>query len=270
MSISNSLPLNFSCSFDELIGKSIEKEAFLRRDLADLLPRGITLIRINSFADLRTTFIGIPTNISERSGNSISFSTRDAKSMELMVAVNEVNGIAKNTFGKTSSEYKSFDIKGLTHFNADEMYIYSNNVFVKATFYFTRMEPKGLTNAMLTNITTLRAQLIILIAAPPVLVADSEAMTVLRRNTANMLFDEMRSMCDTAIVYYDKRNPTKKADYFIYDIASTTIIRKGILNPGKQKSPKSTGITGDTPIKIKVKSGGEVQVFYSMVKGTYL
>jgi len=260
--------LHFSCTYNELVAKSIEKEAFLSRDHSDLAARGVTPVRIAALATFRDTFIAIPTGHTEKQTASAAFYTRDVKRLELMVQVDEVLGIAQNTFGKSSPQYKGFNIKGLSHFNADDLYKYSLNVVDKATENLTAMQPKGLTPAMLTNITTLRDELIILIAAPLVLVSDSVQITSTRTLAANLLFDEMHNMCQTGVVYYKSRNKVKMVDYHLSDITTTEVTRKGTVKTLSFKTPKTKDIVATTVFKIKVKTGVSLVIYFSMIKGT--
>jgi hypothetical protein len=131
----------------------------------------------------------------------------------------------------------------------------------------TAMAFKGLDAGMLTNITTLSEELLVLIAATPILESGAKIITGNRHTSANVLFDDMRDMCETAKIYYFNRNKTKYNDYVVYDIAPKAIDRSGNVAVNGCKSPKTADITGATVFRLRVTEGESLEFFFSMRKG---
>ena len=266
MSVLEISPTRFNCSYKELVATSIKKEAFLRRDVADLKLRGITIVRLDAYAVLRTDFLAIPASVKEIQLTAIGYNERNAKNSELVISIREVLGIAESTFTKKSAEYKSFNVKGLAKQSPDEMYQYAGNVFSKATENIVKMTANGMTPAMLTDIKTFREELFVLIGATPILESSSAAITVKRRIAANALYDETKSMCEIAIVYYQDRDKLKKSNYIIYDTKPSTVDRKGNVQADGFSTPKQVVYAPKTKIRIKIKTGTSVEVYFSMKK----
>ena len=260
------VPARFNCSHTYLVTSSLEKEALLRRDLPDLIGRGITTIRLDAYKILRDDFNAIPASVIEIYETSIAFQERNAKNRELIISLRRILGIAEVTFKKKSAEYKSFNIKGLSHFSAEETYKHSENVFSKATTFKVKMTVNGLTPMMLTDLTTERDELGVCIQATPVLEGNSMGVTVKRRNAANALFDETSSMCKIAVFNYQDTDKVKKREYAIYDTKPSTVDRRGKAKANSFSTPKGINYLPTTKIRIKIKTGTSVEVYFSLKK----
>ena len=264
MSADTTVKLIFSLSFADLVTTAINKSAYFTRDLTDLTPRGITEARITALDAKRTAFVNAPSIISERETTVTGFADRDTQATVLRVAIREIRGIAQNTFGSKSPKYKGFDIMGLSTLSPMDLYIQSGNVVVKGNASIALMGPKGLTVAMLANVTTQANSLLALISATPILTTNSEQATANRHTLANDLFTELTDMCQTAHTYYESRDELKAANYIIYDVASKVVDRDGIVPGKKQTTRKTADVDADTIIRIKVKTGTSLQCYYGM------
>ncbi len=259
-------PAHFHCSHTYLVSSSLEKEALLRRDLPDLLSRGITAKRLDDYVILRNNFIAIPASVSEIYEKSIAYKTRNSKCAELKISVRKVLGIADVTYKKKSSEYKSFNIKRLSQMTAEEMFKFSENVIEKATSFKIAMTSNGMTPKMLTDITSQRNELGVCIQATPVLEGNSLGVTVQRRIAGNALYDETSSMCKIAVVCYQDTDKVKKGEYSVYDTKPKTVDRKGKVKANSFSTPKPTEYLSTTKIRIKVKTGTSIEAYFSLTK----
>ena len=267
MSTSKSVPPAFTMSYDDLISTSIEKEAYLTRDVGDLASRGITLPVIAALTAKRVAFAAMPDNAAGIENNTLGYEARDKQVAILFTAVNLVGGIALDTFGEKSAQYKGFQVKGLGKFDCEKLYTVAANVVVKGGRYSVAMGFKGLETAMLTNITTQAAILLPLISAMPALVGDGETATVLRREAANDFFLTMKGLCGTGKAFYKAAgNSTKEKEYAIYDKARTVVDREGTVKAKKMTVRKTAGIVATTRMRIKVKTGTDVMVYFGMLK----
>ncbi len=267
MSKRSTIPLHFSCSYDTLKSVAIKKIAFFRRDQADLEDRGITIDKIDALEALRVAFNDIPSNGTEVHDTSVGFDDRDIKANQISIAIRDVIGIAKNTFGVKSPIYKSFGIKLLSTLTPNELYNVCGNVVERGSKNMVKMGLKGLKVAMLTNITNLSVELLALISATPILESSANLVTGERREAGNALFDEMRDMCETAKNFYYERNRTKYNDYVVDDAVAKVVNRRGNLIASSYKGPRTNGIKDITRFRIRTTMGKSLQYYFSLLKG---
>ena len=267
MSATKLVPLDFSMSYEKLTSTCVEKVAFLTRDKAVLAERGITPTMITNLDADRVTFAAIPTNATEVATSTKGFSDRDVQTAKLRVAVRIVINIAKTTFATDSPEYKSFNIKGMARFDANKLSNACPNIITQGTKYMSAMADKGLTVAMVTNITTQAALLAPLMSATPTLVGNAAATTEIRRNAANALYNPMMDMCATAHAYFLAEGDSLTAeDYVVYDTTNKVVDRDGTVKYAHQTSRKTDGVEATTKLRLKVSEGTALQFYYGMTK----
>lgn len=265
MSYSNDL--NFTMSYDELVNLSYEKQAYLTRDVADLTSRGITVDRIAGIATLRTAFFNIPTDGVMVGLINVAITNRDAAVAPLIVIMQEIFGIARNTFGQNSGEYKTFGSTELNRLDPSGLVRLCSNIALRAKNYLSQMTPHGLSATMITDLET-KAN-----AVQPLIVAVDEAegnrplTTVQRHNAANALFDEINAMCGSAQVYYADRNPTKAANYIVYDTAGTVQQRNGDVAKNSTVTRELKGISTTSEFSLKVNEGASLVFYFSKTEG---
>jgi hypothetical protein len=258
---------NFTMSYDELVNLSYEKQAYLTRDVADLTSRGITVARIAGIATLRTAFFNIPTDGVMVGLINVAITNRDAAVAPLIAIMQEIFGIARNTFGEKSGEYKTFGSTELNRLDPSALVRLCSNIVLRANNYLSQMAPHGLDAAMVTDLET-KAN-----AVQPLIVAVDEAegnrplATVQRHKAANALFDELKSMCNTAQVYYADRNPTKAANYIIYDTAGTVQQRNGDVATNSTVTRELKGIAANSTFSLKVNEGASLVFYFSKTEG---
>ena len=263
----NDRELNFSFSYNELINLSFEKEALLTRDLADLTARGITAARLTAFGTLRSNFVAVPADETLVANISIAKNQRDALADPLRIIIREVQGIAANTFGSGSAEHKSFIPQALSDLDAGALYLLSSTIVAQGTTYLAQMTPKGLTAAMLTSITTQANNLKPKITAFELAQGAQLLGTQNRHTAANALYDEMAAMCETAIIYYQDRNPLKAEEYIIYQTTGTQQQRNGIVAATSTVYRSFDGLTADSAFKLKVIDGNDLVFYFSQTEG---
>ncbi len=263
------LRLLFNMSYEKLIDLCVEKLAFLRRDQSDLASRGITTAKIDAFDAERTAFTAIPSNTTGLETNTLGYEARDKQAAILLTDIQAVQTVVGDTFKTSSAQYKGFQFKGLGKFDASQLYNVSENVVVKANKYILDLGPKGLTPAMLTNITTQATLLLPLIAAMPILVGDAETSTVERRSASNALFTTAKGLCSTGKAFYTTaKNKVKAKNYVIYDTVSKVIDRTGIVKAMLSLVRKTAGMTATTKVRMKVKSGTSLQFYFGITKNS--
>ncbi len=263
----NDRSLDFAMSYSELVNQSFEKETYLLRDQADLATRGITAARITAFAGLRNTFINIATDTTMVGYINVAITNRDAAAAPLRTALREILGIAANTFGNKSGEYKTFNSGNIAGMDAADLCTLSVTVAEQAETYLTQMAPKGLTAAMIAELATLKTAVEPTIRAVTKANGDRQLVTSQRHNAANALFNEMKSMCSAAQVYYNDRNAEKADDYIIYDLPTNIQQRNGSINAGQVISRDLSGITAASTINLQVRLVSALQFYFSKTEG---
>ena len=267
MSRNKGIPAHYTCSMDQVIEKSIAVEAFLRRDLTDLASRGVTLAKIDAMKAERETFMAIPSNKTEIETSTKATSDRDKKAAEGVLAIRKVINCAKDAFGIKSATYKAFNIKNLSSLSAAKLYLRCGNIVDRANANLVIMEANGLTPAMLTDITTIEAALLPLIAAAPVKKTDATIVTAERQTGANNVFDTKKKFCELGKSCYMDVNKEKYDNYITYDTPAKVKNRKGEVGMRAHKVPRTNGITVDTIFKVRTTLGTSVIMYFSLRKG---
>ena len=263
----NERDTHFGMSYPELVNLSYEKETLLRRDQSILNSRGITIVRIDAFKALRNTFMNVPTDLTMKALITVAIEGKDEVANETVMAIREILGIAKNKYGENSGAYKAFNSTDLTRLNAGELCILSLTIVKQANDHLTDLQPFGLTAAMITNLGTLKTSLEGKINDVNTAESNQVSTTELRHSAANNLFDEMRSMCDTARVYFADRDPLKAEEYVIYDTAGSEQQRNGVVAVGEVVYRSFEGLETNTIFKLQVKDGNDLVFYFSQTEG---
>lgn len=259
----NDNKLNFSFSYNELVSLCFEKDAFLNRDLADLTARGVTAVRLAAFGSQRDSFVAIPSDETMLAKITIAKDARDAAAQPLRIAIREVQGMAANTFGSGSAQHKTFVPQTLSDLDAEGLYMLAPTIVSQGTAFMAQMSVKGLTAAMLTNITTLANNLKPKIKELNDAQGNQLLTTQSRHSAANDLYKEMGSLCETAIVYYQDRNPLKASEYVIYDEGGNSQQRNGSVLPEATISRVFSDVTVDSSFKLKAFEGNDLIAYFS-------
>lgn len=265
--MSNNNDLHFNMSYGELVNLSYEKQAYLTRDVADLGSRGITIARIAGIDTLRDAFFNIPTDDVMVGLINVAVTNRDAAVVPFRKNIQEILGIARNTFGEKSGEYKTFSASDLGRLDPSGLVRLSSTIALRANNYLAQMAPHGLTASMITELETQADNLPPLIKAVDNAEGDRPLTTVQRHNAANALYDDINDMCSSAQVYYADRNPTKAANYIIYDIAGTIQQRNGDVAKSSTVSRELKGINASSKFSLRVNEGQSLKFYFSKTEG---
>lgn len=268
MKASKVVPLTFSYSHEELIESSIQKEGFLRRDQVELQSRGITVKKIDDLVAQRVALMAMPPYPVENRDHTLAIRACEAKRSTLAEKIIEIQDIAANTFTKKGTKYFAFNVLGINKLS-EEALIEVVPVFVKAgTDNLVPMGVKGLTAGMLTTVTTLAADLVTLLQAPPLLLSDSNAATINRHECENALYEEMRSMSQTGHIFFKKTDKVKAKDYVMDTRIPKVTNRKGIVKGNTAVTRKTDNIIARTRIRAKVSTGISIEMYFGITKTT--
>jgi hypothetical protein len=265
--MSNENDPHFTMTYDELINLSYEKEAYLTKDMAELSSRGITIARIAGINTLRDAFFNIPTDDVMVGLIKVAVINRDAAVAPFLTNIKEILGIARNTFGEKSGEYRTFGASDLSRLDPSGLVRLSNSIALRANNYLTQMTPHGLIAAMITELETKANALPPLIKAVDNAEVDRPLTTVQRHQAANALYDNIKAMCNTAQVYYADRNPTKAANYLIYEVWGSVQHRNGDVATASSISRNLKGINGSSKFSLRVNEGISLVFYFSRTEG---
>ena len=254
-------------SYNKLVNISYQKQTCFERDQVELNSRGITPAAIANLIACREAFINIPTKKTTVATIGISKEERQAIATELKALMKEVWGIAKNTFGSKDANYKTFRPTSISLVNATDLYNLADIALRRGQLYFTMMQPKGFSSAMLYDIDRLRTKLKAAIENTTQSKGNNIITAEARINAANALFDTIRDMCNTAFVYFENRNKLKASQYIIYKTTKKHTQRSGGIAVNTTISRKISEIKAASSFKIQVLSGGELSFYFSKTIG---
>ena len=255
--------LMFSFSYAELMRLTYEKEALLTRDVTELTPRGITTARLTAFNGLRTAFVAIPSDSTVVATISQATRDRDLAAYALRTAIRDIQGIAANTFGEGSPEHKAFAPKGMSEATPGELLLLAPTIVAQGNLFLTAMTPKGLTAAMLTDVTNKGNTLKTKITAFELAEGSQPITTANRHKAANALYSEMSNMCQAANNYYKERDPIKAEQYVIYDLGTNVQQRTGSVAVKATVSREIDELKNKSLFKFKVIGNSDLQFYFS-------
>ena len=267
MSNNKGIQPHYTGTMDKVIEKSIEIEAYLRRDILDLASRGVTLVKLDAMKAEREALIAIPSNKTEIEDSTKAIADRDKKAGEIVLKVRIVINCAKDAFGTKSATYKAFNIKKLSSLSAAKLYLKCGNIVTRANANLAAMVAKGLDVATLTDITSLNAELLVLIAAAPVLKTDATIVTAERQTAANNVFDTTKAFCELGKSRYMDVNKEKYDNYITYDTPAKVKNRRGNLAVYGSKGPRTNDINLDTRFRMRTTKGKSTLMYFSLLKG---
>lgn len=263
MASNKEIPLHFQFSFDKLLEKCINVSSQLRADLHEFTDRSITINRLDKFDYLRNQFMIIPAQKVQRIAQIAESDQVKVNVKVLDKLLREIRDIIRNHFQSDSPEYKSLKIARITTWSAVDLYIKSEHIVEKARDLKSELSNKGLNEALINETIKARIALWYALESQDKSANDSPDLITNQRIAANVLFDELQSMCNIASAYYTIKNPDKLKQYNITKGIAKWITRKSDINPGEVKSPKVSVITPTTVISVKVTSKKGVQCYFS-------
>ena len=258
--------LSFGISYKKLFDVGIEKITLLHRDQAELASRGITAARIAAFEAQMNAYVNLPSNVNAVAHTGLFMRDRKASLLQLKLQVKEIWGIAKNTFGSRTAEYKIFGTCNISQLGVLAIITVTNKTIIAAQRNMVAMQPKGLTAAMISNLQASLTAFETNAVAVNTAKGSRGVVVQQRQDAANSLFSELTNMCNTANVYYTSRNKLKAKQYIIYSSVGKLQQRNGavavqqvVYRELKMVSPKSK-------LLIKVLAGSELEFYFSKNK----
>ena len=184
---------------------------YLLRDIADLTPKGITPEVVASFAALTNDFAQLHSDSWWVAETSKAVAERNAKRHEIMIKVEELRGICK--IALPQEVYAGFRFDNLRLALEKEYAARIETIIMNVAANLAALEPQGITAVWLAELTALKEQFVALRES----VYAAEHERTIRRTervvAGNELWDTLKNLCRTAILYYNRRDPATARSY---------------------------------------------------------
>ena len=253
----------YSMTNSELINRCYELEAFFLRDVVELSSCGIDVIRIDGLKLKRSTFQEVPTDATMKALISIEIDNRNVSVKLLKANMTEIVGIARNQLGAKTSDFDTFGNVEFSNMSIPTLCISSLIIAARANYYFAKLQPKGLTTTMITDIAVQKKEVETGIKHVSDAKGNQKLTTTLRRNTGNDLFLEMKDMCSSARGYLENKNAIRADDYVLYDYPANIQVRNGLVNPGETVCRAIEGNLNDSLFRLQVREGEALEFYFS-------
>lgn len=209
---------NFSDGKLVTIGK--EKIAFMRRDKTAFDKFGITTSDFDALETSIDAFSDTDTDVESVNAQTNTTINKDAKAEELREAIRAVMARVVLVFPQGSSNFKKFGTELLSQQLDSDLLITAKRVVRVANEFIADLTPKGVTAAMLTNITDLRATFEDLIIDVKLKIADRDTQQQERVEKANAIYETLVKYAITGQNIWVSNDVAKYNDYVIYNTVS--------------------------------------------------
>ena len=209
---------NFSDGKLVTIGK--EKIAFMRRDKTEFDKFGITTSDFDALETSIDAFSDTDTDVESLNTQTNTTTNKDAKAEEVREAIRAVMARVLLVFPEGSSNYKKFGTELLSQQLDSDLLITAKRVVRVANEFIAELTPKGVTAAMLTNITDLRATFEDLIIDVKLKIADRDTEQQERVLKANAIYETLVKYAITGQNIWVSQDVAKYNDYVIYNTVS--------------------------------------------------
>lgn len=204
----------YSIADSALIELSESLQEKLTRDASELAARGITPAVISELAALTAVFDAWPSENVTDTATAIKTTARDTARVALRVMLEDIRSMAAAVFGESSRVYRSVGFHGMIDFSDREYRQFAEDAQDFLETYRTALESKGATLAFVAEVEA--ARLAFTTAYREMLAAEQEGISTTdkRVEKGNAVWLPAREACNTAMAYYNHRNPGKAAEYF--------------------------------------------------------
>ena len=207
----------FNFSDAELITKGKEKIAFIRRDATKFRDYGISAGDVDELENNIDRFSENITDVEAVNDQAEITLLKTTKAEEVRVAIREIMKRVELKYGVTSAKYRKFGTDTLSKQTDADLLITGKRVVRVAHLFAADLEEKGLTPAMLTELTALCDAFEDLIIDMRIKVGDRDVMQESRVETANAIYATLVSYATTGQSIWTTTNVAKYNDYLLYN-----------------------------------------------------
>ena len=197
----------------------------IERDIVDFLARGITQIRIDAFKDNIILFDELPYDDISLGNVVIATQDKDAKGEKLKKAIRSIRTVAENAFGTIDGRYRIYNFERLNNQPDDKVHRLARTVMdvaAKQLVGCPEIVAEGLTQAMITHVIDCDVAFDAAIDNQLAVMRQRDLDAQARIKMGNIVFKEMRKLCNVGKDLYYDGDPARYNDYLIYNTADGT------------------------------------------------
>ena len=207
----------FNFSDAVLVTKGKEKVAFMRRDAVAFAQFGIQETSINQLASSLEAFADGITDVEAVGDQTTITALKDAKAEEVRVAIRAIMTRVELQFGVNTSTYRKFGTEALAQQPDADLLITGRRVVRVGNTLLSALAAKGVTPALLTQLTTLCLDFENLIIDMKIKIGERDVLQEERVEMANAIYTTLASYAKTGQNIWETSNVAKYNDYVIYN-----------------------------------------------------
>ena len=186
------------------------------RDLAELAVYNIDVAWMTNFENKRDEFSNTPTDVELMGDMIYATQQKNAARNVLLEEIRQMDVRAEFVFGKTDGRYRSFGFEDLSKQKDEALVRTGGRVFRRGTAFLTELGAKGLTVAMLTNLSNVTDDFDDKIDDQEDAVYARDIAVDERIRIGNELYAMLVELGEMGKAYWATRNEAKYNDYIIY------------------------------------------------------
>lgn len=207
----------FNQSFADLMQLGDKADDLMERDAVELLPYGVDATFRSDTATLTQDLKDFPTDEELQGAAAEQTEIKNESADVVKVLIRSVMVRAKNAFGESSAKYRRFGTKGLDELTDNDLLKCGKRVVRIATLFQVPLAAKGLTVAMITDLSDKAVIFDNAIDAQDDAIRQRDSATEDRIELGNALYKKIMELFDFGKDYWITRDEAKYNDYVLYD-----------------------------------------------------
>lgn len=192
----------------------------LRRDIAQFNSRGISNARIDSFEEMIEAFDLAPYDDVLLGNVAIATENKDSKAEELRVALRSIRTIAENTFGKKNTYFRIYRFDLMNNHPDEILHRLARttiNIATEQLNTIPEIATEGLTQSMIDKLQIIDNEFETLIDCQLTAIRKRDISTQNRIEKGNILYKEMRKLCNIGKDIFASNNHSLYKSYLIFN-----------------------------------------------------
>ncbi|MEI8203595.1 MAG: hypothetical protein WCH34_11315 [Bacteroidota bacterium] len=216
---------NFS---DGILGdKAKQTVRHIDRDFTFFQQRGVTTLRINAFNANIIAFANMPSDPELKGEVTIATELKDKFAEQLRTQIRGIRMIVENTFGLKHSSYRMYKFDQMYNTSDEKLHRLARTVVKLATIQLPKLAAEGLTQTMINNLKSVDEDFDSAIDDQILAIRKRDIQTVERIETGNLIYREMRKLCNIGKDLFANVNSALYNTYLIYNTPSGKAPKKG-------------------------------------------
>lgn len=197
-----------------------EKIAFMYRDIATLVPFGITITQLKHLEAETNAFLNTVTDIEAVNNQKEVSANKSAKAEQLRGAIRVVMLRVELLYGSKSATYKKFGTTAISRQKNSDLLITSRRVVRVANEFLTALATTGLTAEMLNEIAFIGDEFETLLIDHKIKMGDRDIMQENRVEAGNTIYKTLVKYTTIGLNIWANSNVAKCNDYVLYSTAN--------------------------------------------------